>query len=71
MNLKQIRQQMGLTQKQLGRTMGMRQEHISRLETGTREMTLQQENHLFVLVFLFGKGLLPELISTLEEKNNV
>ena len=60
---------MGLTQIQLGQAMGMKQEHISRLETGKRELTIQQENHLFILVFLFGHGLLNELILILEEKD--
>lgn len=46
MKLKKIRTELGLTQEKLGKTMGMLKHHISRIETGERELTKQQIAHL-------------------------
>ena len=42
MNIKQTRKVLQLTQKQMGRLMGMSQPAIARIETGVRKETKQQ-----------------------------
>ena len=67
LKIKKIRKKMNLTQKQLGQIMGMRQQSFSRLETGEREMTLQQRNYFLVLQTLDREGWLKKITSKLEE----
>ena len=43
---KKIRIDLGFLQDQLAERMGMRQPHISRIESGSRKPTLQQGKHL-------------------------
>lgn len=55
------RQTMGLSQTELAALMGMRQQHISRIEAGHRQPTIQQADHMAALMVLHRHGLLGEL----------
>ncbi|MCE0732471.1 helix-turn-helix transcriptional regulator [Halomonas sp. G15] len=46
MNLKQLREQSGLTQAQLAERIGCDQSVISRIESGQRAVTLQRLKHI-------------------------
>lgn len=61
---------MGLSQATLGRLMGLRPEHVCRLET-TREPTQQQSAFVRALVHIHRYGLLPRLLAETSIHNTI
>jgi len=69
----ELREGMKLSTRELGDVMGIRHDNIARIENGTRggSPTKTQMRFLKALVFIAGKGLIPELVKYLQggEKN--
>lgn len=66
--IKEARQKLGLTQKQMAVLLGTTQHRVSEIERGIdgRTETKQMRHHLAALLVIGGHGLLDELATTLK-----
>jgi len=67
--IKEARQQLGVTQKQMADLLGMTQPMVGKIEGGVegRKETKGHIAHLIALELIFDHGLLEDLISNLNE----
>lgn len=62
MDLKDRRETMGLTQKEMGSLMGLSQPNYSRIENGGRKPTIQQIKHVEKIEELYLAGRLKKFL---------
>ncbi len=60
---KKVRLKLGLTQAELANIVGMTQPAIARIETGERNVTLQQHAMIKLLLWIKKKNLFQELLN--------
>ena len=65
--MKHVRQRYGLSQQEMARLMGMRQQSVSRIETGERSETLQHLAFLRVLDKIYEESLAYMVWEIIEE----
>ncbi len=63
-SLKILRQEIGLTQKEMGVVLGMNQQQISRIETGRRPITKHLKHNLELIRALWKSDNLSIILST-------
>lgn len=68
--IKEARQALGLTQKQMANIMGQTQQSIARIETGKRTETNSMLRHLTAIEVIAEHGLIEELASKVNDKGN-